>query len=185
MLGGNNRLAASAWCRRYLVEQHPGGPESVAQHGKPVGEEGLLHLHEDLPALREKGIDALGFLLAVNCERQICAPHRLTLRNVGAHHHGVPELQAGMQDGVLLLSWHFAGVGALAVCHHQRDLPAEIRPEEREGLLPLPAEVEEDARLIGPPPVVDVIIYPPPSPPPPPRRQLFGTWLRFAVPDAA
>src|SRR2546428_234845 len=79
MLGGNNRLAATAWCRRYLVEQHPGGPESVAQHGKPVGEEGLLHLHEDLPALREKGIDALGFLLAVNCERQICAPHRLTV----------------------------------------------------------------------------------------------------------
>src|SRR5256886_8011916 len=106
MLGGNNRLAANAWCRRYLVEQHPGGPESVAQHGKPVGEEGLLHLHKDLPALREQGIDALRFLLAVNGERQICAPHRLTLRNVGAHHHSVPELQAGMQDSVLLLIWH-------------------------------------------------------------------------------
>src|ERR1041385_1123059 len=67
------------------VEEHPGSPESVAQHGKPVGEEGLLHLHEDLPALRENAIDALGFLLAVDCERQICAPHRLTLGNVGAH----------------------------------------------------------------------------------------------------
>src|ERR1041385_8039645 len=85
MSGGNNRLAAGARCRRCLVEEHPGSPESVAQHGKPVGEEGLLHLHEDLPALRENAIDALGFLLAVNCERQICAPHRLTLRNVGAH----------------------------------------------------------------------------------------------------
>src|SRR5439155_21615965 len=91
MLGGNNRLAASARCRHYLVEQHPGCPESVAQHGKPVGEEGLLHLHEDLPALREKGIDALGFLLVVNCERQIWAPHRLTPRNAGAHHIRFPE----------------------------------------------------------------------------------------------
>src|SRR2546430_17412908 len=56
-----------------FMQKHPGRTESVPEHRKTRGEKGLLHLHEDLTAVREQGILALRFSGAVEREREISA----------------------------------------------------------------------------------------------------------------
>jgi hypothetical protein len=55
---GRPRGSALGW-HGALVQDHPVCAEAVAQHGEPVGEEGLLNGHEDLSAFRENVVDAL------------------------------------------------------------------------------------------------------------------------------
>jgi len=61
-------LSADCSCllrHRTFVEEHPGGPELVTEHGEPEREEGLLHRHEDLATVRQQRIDPLGLFDAV------------------------------------------------------------------------------------------------------------------------
>src|SRR5256886_15203358 len=52
--------------RLTFVEQHPGRAELVPEHRKARGEKRLLHLHEDLTAIRKERVEAFRFLSAVD-----------------------------------------------------------------------------------------------------------------------
>jgi hypothetical protein len=53
------------------MEEHPRCAEPVAQHREPVREGCLFHLHEDLAAVGEHGVDALGVLLTIDRKGEI------------------------------------------------------------------------------------------------------------------
>src|SRR5207249_9667743 len=59
------------------LEQHPRRAELVPEHGKARREEGLLHLHEDLTAVGQQGVQELRLLGAIRAERKIGAAHGL------------------------------------------------------------------------------------------------------------
>ena len=126
------------------MEEHPGGAELIAEHGEAVGEEGLLHGHEDLAAVGEKGVDALGFDCAVEEERKVGAADGLEAvgRDVGADELGFSEADAGVEDGVFPVGCDVLGIGLLIVGHHHGDLSAEMLFVEVEGLFAVTAKVE-------------------------------------------
>ena len=65
-----------------LMQEHPGGAEAIAEHGKAVGERCLLHLHEDLAAIGEQCfINPLRVFLSIDGDRQVGAPHRIGVRH--------------------------------------------------------------------------------------------------------
>src|SRR5262245_33978327 len=69
-------MAGTSFASAYVVKQQPAGAESIAQHGEPIGEVGLLHLHEDLAAISQQLVDPLGIGFAVDREAQVRASHR-------------------------------------------------------------------------------------------------------------
>ena len=125
------------------MEEHPGGTELVAEHGEAKGEEGVLHGHEDLAAIREQGVDALGFGCAVEEERKIGATDGLETvgRDVGAHELSFSDADTGVEDGVFPIGCDVMGIGLLVVSHHHDDFSAEMLFVEVEGLLAVTAKV--------------------------------------------
>lgn len=55
------------------MQQHPGRPEPDPQHGKPIGERRLLHLHEHLAALRQQPSGQSNATLLAEAQDSLCA----------------------------------------------------------------------------------------------------------------
>ena len=60
------RTSVASYRLRLQGEDHPGRAELVSEQPKPDREERLLHRHEDLPAVGEQRLDALGLVCAVD-----------------------------------------------------------------------------------------------------------------------
>src|SRR5438477_2851797 len=134
---------------RTFVEQHPRRAELVPEHGKARREEGLLHLHEDLTAVRQQGVQELRLLGAIRGERKIGTAHGLepVRRNVRSHEHRLAELDAGVKHGVPPIGRDVPRVWLFAMPHHHRDLAAEVLLVEAERLLAVPTVVEIDVEF--------------------------------------
>src|ERR1700733_3621917 len=101
------------------VNDHPGRAEPVPQHTEAKCEKRLPHRHEDLTAIGEKCMNALGLFAAVDCEREICAPHRLETfgRSIATHELRLSDGHADMEDVIFLLGGSGVRRRHLAVSH--------------------------------------------------------------------
>src|SRR5581483_4828345 len=134
---------------RAFVKNHPGSAEPVSEHRKAKGVKGLLHGHEDLPAIGEQGINAFRLFSAVDCEGKIDALHGLETvrRNIGSHKLRLSDPQAGMDNRVSLIGRNFLPVGQLVAGHHHDDFSAEMVFIESERLVAVSAIVEKGVQF--------------------------------------
>src|SRR6267378_1138591 len=82
---------------RTFVEDHPGRAELVPEHRKSECEKGFLHRHEDLTAVGENGVNALGLLCAADDEGEVGAAHGLKTvgRDVGTEELRLSDAHTG------------------------------------------------------------------------------------------
>jgi thiol-disulfide isomerase/thioredoxin len=131
-----------------LMEKHPRRAELVANHREPIGEWHLLHFHEDLAAVREQRVHALGVCFAVECEREIGASHRLGVRNIGAHQRRAADFDAGVQDLGLPIGRQ-VGIGLVPMPDDAGERAAEVLLVETERLLAGAAVIDVDIESHG------------------------------------
>src|SRR6185436_8807608 len=132
-----------------LVQEHPGRSEPVAKHGKARRKKRLLHLHEDLAAVRQERIHPICVLVAVEPQAQIRAAHGFRTEDVGAHQHAPANLDASVQDLLPPGRRKTALTRPVAMPIHHRDPAAEMLFVEPEGLLAVALVVEIDVEFHG------------------------------------
>jgi hypothetical protein len=149
-------IVASEWHSEYrastelallrcpFVNDHPRCPKLIAQHGKPVSEERLLHRHKDLAAIGKESKNTLSFAGGVDREGEINAAHWLkTFRgHITSHQVGLTDALPGIQDGVFLIGRYILRIRLLAMGHHHGDLSAEMLFIETESLRAIAAVIE-------------------------------------------
>ena len=129
---------------RPRMQNHPRRAEPVAQHREPRSKERLRHGHEDLAAVGQQAMNALGLLGAAQREREVGAANRLKAigRDVGAQQFRPPKRHAGVEHGLAPFASARRPRSVVAMPHHHRDLAAQVLFVETECLFAVPAVVE-------------------------------------------